>query len=283
MIITLNPQFAIRNESECSYIVKRNWEIDAAIGKDVASITIIPPVIGYILNTIGLFDYNESLKKISKELNVSEQAIDNFTQSLLSNEAKGLKIGDDIIKFPQRLLIKSKKIIISMMRPIMEPRFFLKRLQISFAWLGRLKVTTSSSAAAAAPAVTAALSLSSSILFSLRTGILGAYARVYKRVEHVDQEHYDREHDRDQDGSGDDDRLILIAYPVDYQASDAGQREHPLYYDGAADKHTEAHAYHCYNGKQSVFKRVLPDDRAFRSALCPGRTDIVLPHGFEHG
>lgn len=111
MIITLNPQFAIRNESECSYIVKRNWEIDAAIGKDVASVTIIPPVIGYILNTIGLFDYNESLKKISKELNVSEQAIDNFTQSLLSNEAKGLKIGDDIIKFPQRLLIKSKKII----------------------------------------------------------------------------------------------------------------------------------------------------------------------------
>ncbi len=111
MIITLNPQFAIRNESECSYIVKRNWEIDATISKDAASVTIIPPAIGYILNSIGLFEYNDSLKKLSKELKVSEQAINNFAQSLLSDETKGLKIGDNIIKFPKRLLIKSKEII----------------------------------------------------------------------------------------------------------------------------------------------------------------------------
>lgn len=111
MIITLNPQFAIRNESECSYIVKRNWEIDAAICKDTASVTIIPPAIGYILSTIGLLEYKDSLKKLSKELNVSEQAIKNFTESLLSNETKGLKVGDNTIKLPGRLLIESEKVI----------------------------------------------------------------------------------------------------------------------------------------------------------------------------
>lgn len=49
MILKLNPQFTIRNEDNCSYLIKRNGTISSLVDKDTQSVTIIPPVIGYIL------------------------------------------------------------------------------------------------------------------------------------------------------------------------------------------------------------------------------------------
>ena len=108
MIIILNPQFAIRNEDKCSYIIKKNWEVDSAIKREDDLVILIPPVIGYILNTIGSAEYNTSLEFLSENLGVSKESIRHFTSSLIENEEqKELKIGSDTIRFPQRLLIKS--------------------------------------------------------------------------------------------------------------------------------------------------------------------------------
>ena len=75
MIIILNPQFVIRNEDRCSYIIKKNWEIDSAIKREDDLVILIPPVIGYILNTIGSAEYNTSLEFLSENLGVSKEAI----------------------------------------------------------------------------------------------------------------------------------------------------------------------------------------------------------------
>ena len=108
MIIILNPQFAIRNEDKCSYIIKKNWEVDSAIKREDDLVILIPPVIGYILNTIGSAEYNTSLEFLSENLGVSKESIRHFTSSLIENEEQQeLKIGSDTIRFPQRLLIKS--------------------------------------------------------------------------------------------------------------------------------------------------------------------------------
>ena len=108
MIVALNPQFTIRNEEKCSYIIKKIWNIDPIIGENTDSVTLIPPVMGYILSTIGQTEYEASLKSLSNTLGVSKDSIRHFTSSLIENEEqKELKIGSDTIRFPQRLLIKS--------------------------------------------------------------------------------------------------------------------------------------------------------------------------------
>lgn len=108
MIVILNPQFTIRNEEECSYIVKKSWSIDPNVGKDTTSVTIIPPAIGYILKTIGQAKYEESLSILSKNLGISKDAIRRFTSALIENDkGKSLSIGNDRITFPKRLLVKS--------------------------------------------------------------------------------------------------------------------------------------------------------------------------------
>lgn len=65
MILKLNPQFTIRNEDNCSYLIKRNGTISSLVDKDTQSVTIIPPVIGYILEMIGKTDYAKSVEDLS--------------------------------------------------------------------------------------------------------------------------------------------------------------------------------------------------------------------------
>ena len=108
MIVALNPQFTIRNEEKCYYIIKKSWCIDPNIEKNSPSVTIIPPVIGYILKVIGQAKYESSLDFLSDHLGISKDVIRKFTTTLIENEEKkSLFIGNERIIFPRRLLIKS--------------------------------------------------------------------------------------------------------------------------------------------------------------------------------
>lgn len=91
MILKLNPQFTIRNEDNCSYLIKRNGTISSLVDKDTQSVTIIPPVIGYILEMIGKTDYAKSVEDLSSELCISKEVLDTFLQGLSTDSSKQIK------------------------------------------------------------------------------------------------------------------------------------------------------------------------------------------------
>lgn len=107
MKIILNPQYRIINEHSCSYLVRKNGTIDKVIGLETPSVTLLPPSIGYIINSIGLYEYQTSVELLSKRLMISEQSIDFFIKQLIENEYPlKLLFLDHEIFFPKRVLIK---------------------------------------------------------------------------------------------------------------------------------------------------------------------------------
>ena len=107
MILKLNPQFTIRNEDNCSYLIKRNGTISSLVDKDTQSVTIIPPVIGYILERIGKTDYAKSVEDLSSELCISKEVLDTFLQGLSTDSSKQIKFQGNSIVFPKYLVIHS--------------------------------------------------------------------------------------------------------------------------------------------------------------------------------
>ncbi len=108
MKISLNPQYAIRNELYCSYIVNTSTTVDNRVEKGY-SIEEIPPVIGYILSKFNGQEYMDTIKEIAINLGLNSQTIKNFTQKLIENETiKEIKWDDNSIYFPMYLLVKKE-------------------------------------------------------------------------------------------------------------------------------------------------------------------------------
>ena len=51
--IRLNPQYIIRNEKCCSYIVKLEQQVDTDVQGNSGNIFVVPPVVGFIISEIG--------------------------------------------------------------------------------------------------------------------------------------------------------------------------------------------------------------------------------------
>lgn len=106
MNISLNPQYAIRNEPNCSYIVNKSTTIDKRVKKGY-SIEQIPPFIGLILSRFDGKNYDQTIVGISEELNLSEQSVRFFTDNLIENASvKEIKWQNKLFFFPMYLLIE---------------------------------------------------------------------------------------------------------------------------------------------------------------------------------
>lgn len=108
MKISLNSQYAIRNELNCSYIVNISTTIDNRVDKNY-DVTLIPPFIGFILSKFVGDNYVETIEKIAKELSISIQAVRNFTDRLVENDTmKLINWQNDIFYFPVHLLVQGE-------------------------------------------------------------------------------------------------------------------------------------------------------------------------------
>jgi radical SAM protein with 4Fe4S-binding SPASM domain len=107
MYISVSPQYRIRNEKFCSFIVKK--ENLAISDVSDSSILQIPPFLGYILSELGKDSYEDDIKRISNLTGLSGVAIKAFTDQLICNkEHKQFNISDKVsITFPKNLLIQS--------------------------------------------------------------------------------------------------------------------------------------------------------------------------------
>lgn len=106
MYIVLNPQYEIRNEPNCSYIIRRSEVIDQKNDFVTASVEIIPPFLGFILTNIGKKVYEESLKSISEELSIGTDKLRIFIEKLIENDsAKKLDVSGQEVILPKRLLL----------------------------------------------------------------------------------------------------------------------------------------------------------------------------------
>lgn len=73
--LRLNPQYTIRNEKNCSFIVKLQDQIDKDVPKGGISFFVLPPFIGYILSNIGKKSYPSTLQEMSATLHVKESSL----------------------------------------------------------------------------------------------------------------------------------------------------------------------------------------------------------------
>lgn len=105
MIFKLNPKFQIRNEDECSYLIKQNGMATSVDDENFPSVTILPPAIGYLLENIGRREYGQSLKMLSSELGISQDVVKAFLDNLTQDCPKRLKTSNHDIIFPKHLLI----------------------------------------------------------------------------------------------------------------------------------------------------------------------------------
>ena len=63
--IKLNPQYTVRNEKCCSFIVKLEKQIDKGLKEISRDVFVVPSVVGFILAEIGKDMESASLGKLS--------------------------------------------------------------------------------------------------------------------------------------------------------------------------------------------------------------------------
>ena len=109
MIFKLNPNFSIRNEDSCSYLIKRDGTATSLEEENFPSVTPLPPAIGYILGNIAQCDYEQSLKRLASELAVNQNILDLFLKKLMQDSPQQLNYGECKIVFPKNLLVYSNE------------------------------------------------------------------------------------------------------------------------------------------------------------------------------
>lgn len=106
MYISLAPGYTIRNDRDCSYVVK------IARVPNTAEISLgglaIPSFMGWIISNLGNQPYDENLKTISLQTGISIGAIQSFVDQLIENpNPKSIKISNDTaVIFPPNFLKK---------------------------------------------------------------------------------------------------------------------------------------------------------------------------------
>lgn len=102
MYIYLNPQYVIRNENNCSYIIAKSALITAKLEYAMAFASVVPPSIGYILSHIGEGELNASIENIANTLNIKSDLIDKFIRKIIDNPVKvGWNYKGVTISFPR--------------------------------------------------------------------------------------------------------------------------------------------------------------------------------------
>ena len=66
--VVLNNAYSLRNEENCSFIVRKNLYLDPDMN-NYRTIYPIPPFLGYIFSNIGKMDFSSSLSYINSSLN----------------------------------------------------------------------------------------------------------------------------------------------------------------------------------------------------------------------
>lgn len=107
MYISLSPQYAIRNEGNCSYLIYVAHVLERDGGKFDSFC--IPPFMGYILGHIGDEELEKSALTLSKNLNIGQNAVNNFINQLINNtDCRSFKFNESTsFTLPPNLLIKS--------------------------------------------------------------------------------------------------------------------------------------------------------------------------------
>lgn len=104
--IKLNTAYSLRNESTCSYIIRKNLFVDYDLN-NYQRIYPIPPFLGYIFAYIGQKEYNLSIQNVGKALNVEPNMLNCFLSQIIEQPSKSLLFLGKEITFPENLLIQS--------------------------------------------------------------------------------------------------------------------------------------------------------------------------------
>lgn len=116
MFVHLNPQYTLRFEKDCSFLIRRNGIIDPSIDRvsQLQSVLQLPTAIGYILDKIGEFEFEKSISYLSNQLRVSYNVLSSFLNKIVENDNPLIfKIEKFDITLPSKLLVKTKQPTIS--------------------------------------------------------------------------------------------------------------------------------------------------------------------------
>lgn len=108
-MIRVNPQYRIRNDKNCSFIVRISEVIDPRVQPWLYDIHEIPPILGGIFSEFnGTLELSSSLKSISSKYGITESILTRFIQQLIDNESvKRLQWEGKTLFFPPYFLTKS--------------------------------------------------------------------------------------------------------------------------------------------------------------------------------
>lgn len=105
--IRLNPQYIIRNEKCCSYIVKLEQQIDKDVQGSSRNVFVVPPVVGFIVSEIGKNTSIVSLQNISLSLGIDIAKIEYFVHNLIGKKESKFSINKQTFFIPAHLLVYS--------------------------------------------------------------------------------------------------------------------------------------------------------------------------------
>ena len=103
--IRLNPQYIIRNEKCCSYIVKLEQQVDNDVQGNSGNIFVVPPVVGFIISEIGKNTTTISLQKISLSLGIDIAKIEYFVNNLIGKNESRFTYKYQTFVIPAHLLV----------------------------------------------------------------------------------------------------------------------------------------------------------------------------------
>lgn len=105
--IKLNPQYIVRNEKKCSYIVKLEQQIEKGTQRINGNVFVIPPVVGFIISEIGKDTSTSSIIKISSSLGVATDKVGYFINNLIGKKECKFVFGGHTFFVPPHILINS--------------------------------------------------------------------------------------------------------------------------------------------------------------------------------
>ncbi len=105
--IKLNPQYTVRNEKGCSFIVKLEEQIDNGTKEISRDVSVVPSVIGFIVAEIGKDTITASLEKISLSLGIDIAIIKHFVNNLIGKRESKFTYKKQTFIIPPYLLVHS--------------------------------------------------------------------------------------------------------------------------------------------------------------------------------